>query len=53
LRERANAALRIGMTDVARADLSRVLELEPESPDAPALKKRLAELQSSARNALN
>ncbi len=44
LRERAALALRIGATEVARADLERVLELEPQAPDAPQLEARLAKL---------
>ncbi len=44
LRERAGVALRLGLTELARADLTRVLELEPEAPDVPAIVKRLADL---------
>lgn len=44
LRERAGVALRLGITELARADLTRVLELEPQAPDVPAIAKRLAQL---------
>jgi regulator of sirC expression with transglutaminase-like and TPR domain len=53
LRERAGVALRLGLDDLARADLSRVLELEPEAPDAPGIEKRLRELRRSPKNAPN
>lgn len=49
LRERAGVALRLGIVEVARADLARVLELEPEAPDVPAIAKRLAELRGAPR----
>ena len=49
LRERAGIALKLGINELARADLSRVLELEPEAPDIPAIERRLAELAGSAR----
>lgn len=49
LRERAGIALKLGIVELARADLSRVLELEPEAPDIPAIERRLAELAGSAR----
>lgn len=44
LRERASIALRLGAKELARADLARVLELEPQAPDVPILKERLARL---------
>jgi len=44
LRERAAVALRLGAPEVARVDLARVLELEPQAPDASMLKERLARL---------
>lgn len=44
LRERAALALRIGATEVARVDLQRVIELEPQAPDIPDLEARLATL---------
>jgi regulator of sirC expression with transglutaminase-like and TPR domain len=49
LRERAGIALKLGIIELARADLSRVLELEPEAPDIPAIERRLAELAGAAR----
>lgn len=49
LRERAGIALKLGIVDLARADLSRVLQLEPEAPDIPAIERRLAELSGSTR----
>ena len=44
LRERAALALRIGAIEVARADLMRVIELEPQAPDIPHIEARLAKL---------
>jgi regulator of sirC expression with transglutaminase-like and TPR domain len=44
LRERAALALRIGATEVARRDLERVIELEPQAPDVPHIEARLAKL---------
>jgi regulator of sirC expression with transglutaminase-like and TPR domain len=49
LRERAGIALKLGIIELAREDLSRVLELEPEAPDIPAIERRLAELAGTAR----
>lgn len=49
LRERAGIALELGIVELAREDLSRVLSLEPEAPDIPAIERRLAELAGSAR----
>ena len=37
LRERAGVALRLGATQLARADLARVLELEPQAPEFPEI----------------
>jgi regulator of sirC expression with transglutaminase-like and TPR domain len=48
LRERAGVALRLGIEELARADLARVLELEPEAPDAANIRKRLDELPSTS-----
>jgi regulator of sirC expression with transglutaminase-like and TPR domain len=48
LRERAAIALRLGATELARIDLARVLELEPQAPDVPHLKERLARLGGAA-----
>jgi regulator of sirC expression with transglutaminase-like and TPR domain len=53
LRERAGVALRLGIRELARADLTRVLELEPRAPDAPMIQKRLGELRPTPRTALN
>ena len=53
LRERAALALRIGATEVARADLSRVLELEPEAPDVATIEARLAKLATTAKTTLH
>ena len=53
LRERAALALRIGATEVARSDLARVLELEPEAPDAAAIEARLAKLAPTAKSTLH
>jgi len=44
LRERAALATSIGASEVARADLLRVIELEPQAPDIPDLEARLANL---------
>jgi regulator of sirC expression with transglutaminase-like and TPR domain len=44
LRERAALAMRIGANEVARADLMRVIELEPQAPDVPHIEARLAKL---------
>ena len=53
LRERAALALRIGATEVARADLSRVIELEPQAPDIPDLQARLANLAKPTKAMLH
>lgn len=44
LRDRAGAALKLGLRDLARYDYERVLTLEPKANDATLLKKRIAEL---------
>ena len=44
LRERGALALRIGATEVARADFTRVVELEPHAPDIPQIEARLRSL---------
>ncbi|MBX3185808.1 MAG: transglutaminase family protein [Labilithrix sp.] len=49
LRERAALALRIGATELARADLSRVIELEPHAPDVPHIEARLAKLAAASK----
>ena len=53
LRERAALALRIGATEVARMDLARVLQLEPEAPDASHIEARLAALSAPCRTILH
>lgn len=53
LRERAALALRIGATEVARADLARVVELEPQAPDIPQIEARLAKLSSPMKTILH
>lgn len=46
LRERGLLAARLGSVEGARADLSRLLELVPEAPDATSIRARLDELRS-------
>ena len=53
LRERAALALRIGATEVARADLTRVIELEPQAPDIPHIEARLAKLIAPSKATLH
>lgn len=48
LRERGLLAARLGAVEAARADLSRLLELVPEAPDANSIRQRLAELRAKA-----
>jgi regulator of sirC expression with transglutaminase-like and TPR domain len=48
LRERGLLAIRLGAVEAARADLSRLLELVPQAPDASSLRKQLEELHSKA-----
>ena len=52
LRERAALALRIGANEVARADLTRVIELEPQAPDIPHIEARLAKLAAAPSKAM-
>jgi regulator of sirC expression with transglutaminase-like and TPR domain len=52
LRERGMLAARLGSIEVARADLNRFLELQPEGNDAQAVRTRLESL-GSARHWLN
>lgn len=52
LRERGFLAARLGAIEAARADLTRVLELEPNASDAAMLETQLVSL-SAARKALN
>jgi regulator of sirC expression with transglutaminase-like and TPR domain len=49
LRERAGIAMRLGIGELAQRDLAKVLELEPQAPDAPHIQKRLAELRGAVR----
>ncbi len=53
LRERAGVALRLGINELARSDFMRVLELQPNAPDAAMIKKRLSELRVSPRSLPN
>jgi regulator of sirC expression with transglutaminase-like and TPR domain len=53
LRERAAIALRIGAIEVARADLARVLVLEPQAPDVPHIEARLAKLAAPVKTTLH
>lgn len=53
LRERAGVSLRLGAQQIARADLARVLELEPKAPDAGALRAQLAALGGDAPRVLH
>ncbi len=52
LRERGLLAARLGAVESARADLSRLLELVPQAPDASSIRARLDELQTK-RSVLN
>jgi len=46
LRERGLLAIRLGAVEAARADLSRLLELVPQAPDASMIRKQLEELHA-------
>ncbi|HEX3772488.1 MAG TPA: transglutaminase-like domain-containing protein [Polyangiaceae bacterium] len=48
LRERGLIAVRLGAVEAARADLSRLLELVPQAPDASTIRKQLEELHAKA-----
>jgi regulator of sirC expression with transglutaminase-like and TPR domain len=48
LRERGLLAARLGAVEAARADLSRLLELVPQAPDAGTIRQQLEELRSRA-----
>jgi regulator of sirC expression with transglutaminase-like and TPR domain len=48
LRERGLLAARLGAVEAARADLSRLLELVPQAPDAGTIRQRLEELRAKA-----
>lgn len=49
LRERAAVALLLRLDDLAGRDIARVVALEPEAPDVPDLKRRLAALASAKK----
>jgi regulator of sirC expression with transglutaminase-like and TPR domain len=55
LKERGLVAAKLGATEAARADLARVLELDPSASDAGALRTQLAKLTAlaSQRRSLN
>jgi regulator of sirC expression with transglutaminase-like and TPR domain len=53
LKERGLVAAKLGATEAAREDLSRVLELDPSAADAPSIRAQLARLRVSSRWALN
>jgi regulator of sirC expression with transglutaminase-like and TPR domain len=46
LRERGMLAARLGAVEAAREDLSRLLELVPQAPDANSIRQRLEELRA-------
>jgi regulator of sirC expression with transglutaminase-like and TPR domain len=52
IRERGLLAARLGAVESARADLSRLLELVPQAPDASSIRQQLKEL-SIKTNVLN
>jgi regulator of sirC expression with transglutaminase-like and TPR domain len=52
LRERGLLAARLGAVEAAREDLSRLLELVPQAPDANSIRERLEELRGK-RSVLN
>jgi regulator of sirC expression with transglutaminase-like and TPR domain len=49
LRERASLSARLGAVEAARADLFRLLELQPDAPDAGQLRAKLDELGAAKR----
>jgi regulator of sirC expression with transglutaminase-like and TPR domain len=53
LRERAGVALRIGATELAKSDLARVVELEPQAPDVKLIRDRLASLDGPSKKTLH
>jgi regulator of sirC expression with transglutaminase-like and TPR domain len=53
LRERAAISLKLGIHDLARADLQRIVELDPRAPDIPDIKRRLAGMKVTPRTAPN
>jgi regulator of sirC expression with transglutaminase-like and TPR domain len=46
LRERGLLAARLGSVEAAGADLSRLLELAPDAPDAESIRRQLADLRA-------
>jgi regulator of sirC expression with transglutaminase-like and TPR domain len=48
IRERGLLAAKLGSVEAARADLSRLLELVPQAPDANSIRQRLDELRAKA-----
>jgi regulator of sirC expression with transglutaminase-like and TPR domain len=48
LRERGLLAARLGAVESAREDLTRLLQLMPQAPDAKSIRERLAELSTKA-----
>jgi regulator of sirC expression with transglutaminase-like and TPR domain len=49
IRERGMLAARLGAVEAARADLARLLEIDPDAADAKSIRARLAELESTRR----
>jgi regulator of sirC expression with transglutaminase-like and TPR domain len=49
LRERGRLAARLGAVEAARADLTRLLEIQPDTADAKAIRTRLEELREVKR----
>jgi regulator of sirC expression with transglutaminase-like and TPR domain len=52
LRERGLLAARLGANEAAKADLTKLLELQPDTADANAIRARLEEIKATKR-ALN
>jgi regulator of sirC expression with transglutaminase-like and TPR domain len=52
LRERGMLAAKLGANEAARADLKRLLEVQPDAADANVIRQRLQELEA-AKRALN
>lgn len=50
LRERGSIAAKLGAVEAARADLTRVLELDPAAEDAKAIRTQLAALSAKPLN---
>jgi regulator of sirC expression with transglutaminase-like and TPR domain len=48
IRERGLLAAKLGSVEAARADLTRLLELVPQAPDAHSIRQRLDELRAKA-----